>query len=123
MATPDHIPCVSGGVDWSAGSTRVAEVRVAEDHVLGLRARLEQPPEAVGVLDGLDHLVALGLGHVGVGGVVDAPDGADGDRLRLALVEGGEVVLVARARGLGRVASGSPSLPSDGDAFRSPSGV
>ena len=61
-----------------------AEDRIAKGDLLGLGARLQQAPEAVGVLDGLDGLVPFRQGHVGVMDVMLAPDGTDEDGLAAA---------------------------------------
>ena len=88
---------------WSGGRTALAaaECRVAETDVLTLSAGLQQAPEAVGVLDGGDRVVALWKGHVGVGVVVDVADRANADRLARfwrAVVVCGEGVRQACAR-------------------------
>ena len=81
----------------------------AEEHILGLSADLEDPPEPIRILDGFENLVPFRQRDAGIVNVMQPPDRPHGDWLP-PFVKCHQVILETGARHFGRVADGLPLL-------------
>lgn len=119
---PSPTDRISGDDGLIRRQDAAAEIRIAEQDILGLRSGLQQSAKAIRILDGFDRLIPLWQRHVGLRDVVLADDSANEHRLP-PVHEGEEVVFQTAAGRIERIASLLFFLPHHGGAGHESQGL